>query len=59
MGNNSVICTVAGGATGLVKAIISLGASLDTLWYACIGAIGAFIATKISEYIYNKLKKKK
>jgi uncharacterized membrane protein YuzA (DUF378 family) len=56
--NSTAAGTVSGMALASVKAVITFGASLDTLVYAIIGAAGGWIVTEILKYIKSKITKK-
>jgi uncharacterized membrane protein YeaQ/YmgE (transglycosylase-associated protein family) len=60
MTNNhqTIVGTVAGGATAIIKAWISLDGVIETIGYAIIGAVTGFLVTEALKYKKSKIKKK-
>lgn len=56
--NSTAAGTVSGMMLASVKAVITFGASLETLVYAVIGAASGWIVTQILNYIKSKITKK-
>lgn len=46
-----------GALTGGAKAAISLGITLETIYYAAIGAAAGFLVTEFLKYLKNRKKK--
>lgn len=61
MTNNhqTIIGTVAGAGTAMIKAAISLDGAIETAVYALIGAAVGFLATEGFKWVKNKITKQK